>query len=93
MNGYDGELKISFYEDGVRLQFEKGKLVQAEDWHSPELDDGHDAAFPPHTFLQLLFGYRSLAELRYAFPDCWVNRQGQLLLNALFPKQSSWAVY
>jgi hypothetical protein len=39
--------------------------------------------------LQLLFGYRSLAELRYAFPDCWADEEPTLLLNALFPKQSS----
>lgn len=91
MGGYDGDLKISFYTHGMQLLFEQGKLVNAENWVSPEIDEGHDAAFPPHTFLQLLFGYRSLAELRYNFPDCWVNRNASLMLNALFPKQSSWA--
>ncbi|MAS35242.1 MAG: hypothetical protein CL610_14615 [Anaerolineaceae bacterium] len=91
MSGYDGDLKISFYRGGVRLFFERGQLIKAEDWASPEIDEGHDAAFPPHTFLQILFGYRSLAELRYAFPDCWVNRKAILMLDTLFPKQSSWA--
>jgi hypothetical protein len=51
------------------------------------------AAFPPLVFLQLLFGYRSLAELRYAFPDCEASHEGTLLLNALFPKQPSLVVY
>jgi hypothetical protein len=37
-------------------------------------DDG-DVCFPDHTFLQLLFGYRSLPELEYAFPDCAVRDQ------------------
>ena len=93
MSGFDGELTISFYQSGVRLVFEQGQLVTALDWTSPTIDTGYDAAFPPHTFLQLLFGYRSLAELRYAFADCWVNRKSILLLNVLFPKQPSWAIY
>jgi hypothetical protein len=41
--------------------------------------------------LQLLFGYRSLHELRYAFPDVRVeNSTAEVLLNALFPKKFSW---
>jgi hypothetical protein len=42
------------------------------------------------TFLQLLFGYRSLDELAYAFPDCVARNDGaRLLLDTLFPKQAS----
>jgi hypothetical protein len=93
MNGYEGDLKISFYQGGIRLLFDHGKLTLAEHWTSPELDEGHDAAFPDRTFLQLLFGFRSLDDLQYAFPDCWTNQQGKLLLNALFPKQPSWINY
>jgi len=38
----------------------------------------------------LLFGYRSLNELKYAFADCWYGSdEVYALLNALFPKQSS----
>ena len=34
--------------------------------------------------------YRSLAELRYAFADCWVaNDEARTLLEALFPKRPS----
>ena len=29
--------------------------------------------FPPYTFNQLLFGRRTLADLRYMFPDCWAD--------------------
>ena len=93
MSGFDGDLLISFYKGGLRLQFENGKLTTAEDWTSPTIDEGHDAAFPDLTFLKLLFGYRSLAELRDAFPDCWVNRKAILLLNVLFPKQPSWSMF
>jgi hypothetical protein len=88
--GFSGELRISFYREGVRLAFENGRLVSCERGQvKPGSGDGM-AGFPGLTFLQLLFGYRSLAEVRYAFADCWVDGDGpRLLLEALFPKQPS----
>jgi hypothetical protein len=48
------------------------------------------ASFPNLTFVQLLFGYRSLDELRYAFPDCIVRTEDAgVLLRILFPQQPS----
>ena len=45
---------------------------------------------PDLVFLQLLFGYRSLEELEYAFADCRVeNDEARALLTALFPRQTS----
>ncbi|MCS7059591.1 MAG: GNAT family N-acetyltransferase [Anaerolineae bacterium] len=92
--GHTGSLKLSFYRQGVRLAFEYGRLMTVESW-KPTPDDEGSAGFPSLTFLQLLFGYRDLNELRYAFPDCWTeNDEAAALLNALFPKQNSeiWAV-
>jgi hypothetical protein len=92
--GHSGELKISFYRDGLRLVFDGGRLAVVETWQ-PTPDDSGKAAFPDLTFLQLVFGYRSLEELAYAFADCWVaDDEARALLNALFPKKSSdvWAV-
>jgi hypothetical protein len=84
--GHSGELRISFYRDGVRLAFEEGRLSCVEPWQSTREESG-DAAFPDLTFLQLLFGYRSLEELEYAFADCWTSgEEGRALLAALFPK-------
>jgi len=93
--GHTGELKLTFYRSGLKLAFEKGRLAGVEGWKPEPRADSGDAAFPDLTFLQLLFGYRSLDELGYAFADCWWdsdNAHG--LLNALFPKQVShiWAV-
>ena len=70
-NGHSGELKLTFYTSGLHLVFEKGRLAQVDRW--PPAPEGHsgNAAFPGLTFLQLLFGYRSLEELKYAFADCW----------------------
>ena len=89
MVGHSGELKISFYRNGLRLVFEAGRLALIEPWQPALAEDG-DAAFPDRTFLQLLFGYRSLEELRHAFPDCWVSEdRARALLEAMFPKQPS----
>jgi hypothetical protein len=93
MPGFSGELKLDFYREGVRLVFENGKLTGAADWQAPDTDQRwQGASFPPLVFLQLLFGYRSLEELRYAFPDCWTSDEAALLLNVLFPKKSSWVL-
>ena len=68
-----------------------GKLSEIADWQATEDSETfHITGFPPLVFLKLLFGYRSLEELRYDFPDCWASEQNTLLLNALFPKQPSW---
>ncbi|MFC2037860.1 GNAT family N-acetyltransferase, partial [Chloroflexota bacterium] len=92
--GYSGELKISLYRDGLRLVFEEGRLTGADLWQ-PTPDAWGNAAFPDRTFLQLLFGYRSLDELKEAFADCWTGGdEARVLLGVLFPKQASevWAV-
>jgi hypothetical protein len=92
---HTGELKITFYNRGLRLVFEAGRLVQASAWQPEPLGHSGDAAFPGLTFLQLLFGYRSLEELKYAFPDCSTKTDEALaLLEILFPREPSevWGV-
>jgi hypothetical protein len=88
--GHTGEVKITFYRDGVHLVLEKGKLITIEAWKPTPVGHAGDAAFPPHTFLQLLFGYRSLDMLKASFVDCWTDRDEiHVLLSALFPKLPS----
>jgi predicted N-acetyltransferase YhbS len=87
--GHTGELRIGFYGDGLRLVFAQGRMEAAEPW-APGEDGTSAPAFPGLTFLQLLFGYRSLAELEHAFADCVATGEaGRVLLDALFPKQAS----
>lgn len=91
--GQTGTTHISFYRSGLALTFQAGRLVTIAPWQ-PLGAPKADAAFPDRTFLQLLFGYRALAELRYAFADCWVRNDEQTaLLDALFPRRPSavWA--
>ena len=87
--GHTGELKLNFYREGLRLAFESGRLAAIDPWAPGHADDG-SAGFPGQTFLQILFGYRSLDALRSAFPDCWCDGDdARTLLEALFPKQRS----
>jgi len=88
--GYSGEQHISFYREGMRLVFEHGKLTGAEPWQPGPKEQEGDAAFPGLTFLQLLFGYRSLEELKASFADCWwKSDETRAVLEALFPKKPS----
>jgi predicted N-acetyltransferase YhbS len=87
--GHGGTLALSFYRGGVKVRFEVGRVAAVERW-APGQDEG-DAWFPELTFLQLLLGYRSMAELQYAFPDCGARDAATRgLLEALFPKRPSY---
>jgi hypothetical protein len=90
LEGHSGELKITFYRSGLKLSFEQGRITEISPWKPEPLGHSGDAAFPQLTFLQLLFGYRTLEELNYAFADCfWDHDTAFALLTALFPKQTS----
>jgi len=90
--GYTGDLKLNFYRQGLRFKFEEGSIT-VEGWKPDRVEEG-EAAFPDLTFLQLLFGYRSLEELQHAYPDCSANTDdARALLPVLFPRKAShvWA--
>ncbi len=85
---YTGDLKTSFYSRGLHVRFQPGR-ISVEGW-TPERVEAGEAAFPDLTFLQNLFGFRSLEELRHAFPDCSVRMDdARVLLPVLFPKKDS----
>ena len=87
--GHTGDLKLSFYRQGLKLSLEAGKLTGVERWSPPSAEEG-DAMFPDLTFLQLLFGYRSLEALTYAYADCWTRGdEARVLLEVMFPEQPS----
>lgn len=86
--GYSGVTTINFYRGGLQLTFADGKLTEAAEWHRPAWTNA-DAGIPALVFLQLLFGYRSLSELREIYPDVTANDTASVLLDALFPQQHS----
>ena len=92
LGSYSGDLKLDFYRGGLRMVFEHGRLTIVENWQRSTWKFNENAAFPPLVFLQLLFGYRSLDDLRYAFPDVKAKDESELVLNVLFPARPSWAL-
>ena len=87
--GHSGELIVDFYGDGLKMRFERGKLAEVAPWRAPAYGDEAPAGCPRLIFLQLLFGYHSLAELRATFPDVYAEQEAALLLDILFPKSPS----
>ncbi|MBN1304483.1 MAG: GNAT family N-acetyltransferase [Anaerolineales bacterium] len=84
---HSGEIKISFYNSGLHLKLEQGKLTGIETWQ-PTPKEWGQAAFPNLTFLQMVFGYRNFSELERSFTDCWwENEEHRVLLDALFPRK------
>lgn len=89
--GYNGDLTLSFYHEGIKMHLERGRITKIEKLVNGELGrgtegEGVSAAFPDRTFLQVLFGWRSLEELKHLFPDCeWRNSEFKTLIEILFP--------
>ena len=90
--GFSGELALEFYRGGLRIVFEHGRLATAEPWQRAVQSEVPGAGFPPLVFLQLLFGRRSLDELRHAFADVYVSDEVSPVLRALFPPRYSLAL-
>lgn len=87
--GYSGELRLNFYQGGLRLVFEGGLLRSAEPWRQPAWGTKAQASFPPLVFYQLVFGFRSLPELQASLTDVRVDADTAPLLKQLFPKRLS----
>lgn len=90
--GHSGTVRLNFYHSQLTLVFVGGKLQEMGSYEPNNTYDA-DALFPDLTFLQLVFGYRSLDELDHARADCGVeNAETAVLLNILFPKQHTCVV-
>jgi GNAT superfamily N-acetyltransferase len=89
MPGHSGELTIELYRSRLKLVFERGRLTSVEPTAVLAYGDEPPAGCPPLIFLQLIFGYRSLAELRATFPDVYAEPEAATLLDILFPKTPS----
>ena len=64
---HTGAVDVSLYRTGVRIVLESGRVKAVEDWRPSTVSVG-DVAFPDWTFLQLIFGFRSLDDLRGVGP-------------------------
>ncbi len=88
---YTGELKINFFDKtGLVMRFEQGKLSSAEDRRLDFREE--NAGFPFHSFLNLVFGYQSIDDLKKTLPDSFARRDAHVLLDILFPVKPSWVM-
>ena len=88
--GFSGEVRISFYRSGLRLGFENGRLSLVEPWQPGPKENEGEVAFPDLTFLQLVFGHRTMDELKQSRADCWWDGdRTRLLLTTIFPRKAS----
>jgi predicted N-acetyltransferase YhbS len=86
---HSGELVVTFYRSGLKFVFENGMIVAIDDFQ-PDSHRVANAGFPGRTFYYVLLGSRTIEELEYAFPDCFVRKQAdRVLLETLFPKKQS----
>ncbi len=89
MENHSGALRLNFYTSQLSLNFEYGRLKEVVPFKATSYTEG-DALFPDTTFLSLLFGHRTLEELRYIYPDCYPSNNGAaVLLEILFPRKPS----
>lgn len=87
--GYSGSLRLNLYKTGVKLTFQNGQLTESTSY-KPQPNEMGEIGLPDLTVLQLVFGYRSLAELKSAYADCyWETDEARLLAATLFPKKTS----
>lgn len=87
--GLTGEKVLNFYRTGLSINFDKGQIAEVESTKFPERKKSM-ASLPDLTFLQLLFGRRSMSEIGHLLVDAYVNSdEDELLLDTLFPKMPS----
>jgi hypothetical protein len=88
--GFSGAVRISFYRSGIRLELENGRLALVEPWQPGTREEEGEVAFPDLTFLQLVFGHRTLDELKLSRADVWwKDDRTRMLLGTLFPRKPS----
>ena len=88
-HGYSGTLRFGFYDfTCLQFVFADGKLDDVILGERPE-NTWWDGEFPYHSFLSIVFGYRTLHDIKHILPDAWANRHATVLLDILFPKKPS----
>ncbi len=90
--GLTADICLNLYREGFILHFRSGKLsVEAAGFVDASMGaDGGDIRIPPEAFPRLVFGYRSLQELRDVWPDAGVKPEFRHLVDVLFPRMTSY---
>jgi hypothetical protein len=85
--GLTRDVRLSLYREALVLRFVEGRL--AEVTNGGTTGDEAILHLPPLQFIPLVLGYRTVKELRAAYPDVSVVATWRLLVDTLFPKTSS----
>ena len=90
-HGYTGELRVNFYDmTGLTIRFAKGKIVDVK--VGTMAQERAQAAFPYDSFLNVLFGHRSINEINHVLPETYARRDAGVLLDIMFPKKQPYVV-
>jgi hypothetical protein len=84
---------LNLYRQAFKLRFNAGKLAGVESLGFVDASmgaDGGHCCIPQEAFLRLVFGYRSLDEIRDAWPDVVIKPQVRSLVDVLFPPMISY---
>jgi GNAT superfamily N-acetyltransferase len=90
--GVTTDLILNLFRRAFRLRFGAGKLNEVQPLGFVDSSvgaDGGDLLMPPDAFVRLVLGYRSLDELRDAWPDTGVKPEPRHLVEALFPRMTA----
>ncbi len=89
LRGYTGSVQITFYRNGIAMEWQDGKLIHVTPRTPAPYGDLPHAGYPYNAFCQQVCGWRSLAELRAWYPDIWATATTAVFLDILFPKSTS----
>jgi hypothetical protein len=84
---------INLFRQAYKLRFVSGKLEKVQPLGFVDSSmgaDGGDLCIPPEALVRLISGFRSLEELRDAWPDIVVKADSRRIIEVLFPKMDSY---
>ena len=84
--GMTRDVPLNLYRETILLRWVAGKLTDVTDLGFSDFGDIH---IPPLQLVPLMMGYRTVADLRAAFPDVRVAPAWRLLVDVLFPRVTS----
>jgi len=85
--GLTETVRLNLYREAYDLRFESGRLTAVEPVH---LKDASGALnIPPLLFAPLVLGWRTVSDLRAAYPDVSSWGQSRYLIDTLFPRMTS----
>jgi hypothetical protein len=79
LRGWSGDLNLSFYRSGLKMNFDSGTLTSTENTGPIERHEAH-AHYPDLTFTKALFGQYSFTQLREIYDDCYAEKRAHHIL-------------